>query len=123
MTKVTANTQADKSELLASEFENMQNVTNKDLQMRADRQFIDPNSLKSDVIDQKITACARLLASNNQLQMAGRVTEENNRRSRRENLHARNGPLVETSDADRLHKREPVFLNLGGQCFPGRARV
>jgi len=71
MTKVAANTQADKSaaQLLANEFENMQKVTSKYLKMRANLEFIDPNSLKSDAIDQKIIACARSLAamaSNNQ---------------------------------------------------------
>lgn len=65
MARVAANTQADQSaaQLLANELHNMQNLTNKYLKMRANLEFIDPNSLESDPLNQKIFACARSLAA------------------------------------------------------------
>ena len=65
MARVAANTQADQNaaQLLANELQNMQNLTNKYLKMRANLEFIDPNSLDSDPLNQKIFACARSLAA------------------------------------------------------------
>lgn len=65
MAQVAANTQADQNAapLLANELHNMENLTNKYLKMRANLEFIDPNSLSSDPINQKIFACARSLSS------------------------------------------------------------
>jgi len=65
MARVAANTQADQNaaQLLGNELQNMQNLTNKYLKMRANLEFIDPNSLDTDPLNQKIFACARSLAA------------------------------------------------------------
>ena len=65
MARVAANTQADQNaaQLLGNELQNMQNLTNKYLKMRTNLEFIDPNSLDSDPLNQKIFACARSLAA------------------------------------------------------------
>ena len=65
LARVAANTQADQNaaQLLANELQNIQNLTSKYLKMRANLEFIDPNSLDSDPMNQKIFACARSLAA------------------------------------------------------------
>lgn len=65
LAKVAANTQADQNaeQLLGSELQNMQNLTNKYLKMRANLEFIDPKSLESEPLNQKILTCARSLAA------------------------------------------------------------
>lgn len=65
LARVAATTQADQNavQLLANELQNMQNLTNKYLKMRTNLEFIDPNSLESDPLNQKIFACARSLAA------------------------------------------------------------
>lgn len=65
MARVAANTQADQNaaQLLGNEFQNIQNLTKKYVKMRANLEFIDPNSLDSDPLNQKIITCARSLAA------------------------------------------------------------
>jgi len=65
MAQVAANTQGDKSaaQLLANEYSNMDNLTKKYLAMRANLEFIDPNSISNDALNQKVLTCARSLAS------------------------------------------------------------
>lgn len=65
MAQVAANTQADHNAapLLANELHNMESLTNKYLKMRANLEFIDPNALNSDPVNQRIFACARSLAA------------------------------------------------------------
>lgn len=64
LVKVAASTQADQNaaQLLSNEYQNMQNLTQKYLTKRAKLEFIDPNSLDSDLLDQKVLRCARSLA-------------------------------------------------------------
>jgi hypothetical protein len=65
MVNVAASTDADHnaSQLLANEFENMRKLTNKYLTMRANLDFIGPDSLQNDAMNQQILTCARSLAS------------------------------------------------------------
>jgi hypothetical protein len=65
MAQVAASTQGDKSaaQLLASEYGNMDRLTKKYLDKRANLEFIDPNSMDSDALNQKILTCARSLAA------------------------------------------------------------
>jgi len=76
MVRVAATTQADHNatQLLANEYENMQDLTQKYLNTRAKLEYIDPQSINSDPIDQKVLGCARLLttmASDNQFRDDG----------------------------------------------------
>ncbi|HUL33026.1 MAG TPA: hypothetical protein VL128_04030 [Candidatus Eisenbacteria bacterium] len=71
MAKVAANTEGDRNaaDLLANEYDNMEQLTKKYLDKRANLEFIDPKSLDTDAGNQKILTCARSLAamaSNNQ---------------------------------------------------------
>jgi hypothetical protein len=65
LVKVAASTEADQNaaQLLSNEYENMDNLTQKYLTKRARLEFIDPNSLDSDLLDQKVLRCARSLAA------------------------------------------------------------
>ena len=65
LAQVAANTQGDKSagQLLTNEFSNMQSLTKKYLDKRANLEFIDPSSMSSDLVNQKILTCARSLAA------------------------------------------------------------
>jgi hypothetical protein len=58
-------TTSDKSAFpfLTSEFNNMSTLNDKYVQLSASRNYIDPKSLDSDALDQKIAACAHSLAS------------------------------------------------------------
>jgi hypothetical protein len=63
--RLAANTQADKNaaQLLGHEFDNINTLTGKYLKMRANLEFIDPDALSSDALNQKIFACAKSLAA------------------------------------------------------------
>jgi hypothetical protein len=65
LASVAVSTPADKSifPFLTNEFNNMQNLSNKYLQLTVSRAYIDPNSLDSDPLDQKILSCGHSLAS------------------------------------------------------------
>jgi hypothetical protein len=65
LASVAAYTSADKNALpfLTNEFNNMQKLSDKYLQITASRTYIAPNSLDTDPLDQKIRACAHSLAS------------------------------------------------------------
>jgi hypothetical protein len=65
LASVAVNTPADKSvlPLLTNEFNNMQKLSDKYLQMTKSMTYIEPNSLGSDPLDQKILTCAHSLAS------------------------------------------------------------
>jgi hypothetical protein len=65
LASVAANTSADKNALpfLTNEFNNMQKLNDKYLQLTASRAYIAPNSLDTDPLDQKIRTCAHSLAS------------------------------------------------------------
>src|SRR5436190_18639241 len=62
---VSTGTPADKEtvSLLENLFNNVNQLSDKYLQLSASRTYIDPKSLDSDPLDQKIMACARSLAS------------------------------------------------------------
>jgi hypothetical protein len=65
LASVAANTSADKNALpfLTNEFNNMQKLSDKYLQLAVSRTYIAPNSLDTDPLDQKIRTCAHSLAS------------------------------------------------------------
>jgi hypothetical protein len=65
LASVAVNTPADKSVLpfLTNEFNNMKQLSDKYLQMTKSMTYIEPNSLGSDPLDQKILTCAHSLAS------------------------------------------------------------
>jgi hypothetical protein len=65
LASVAVNTPADKSvfPFLTNEFNNMQQMSDKYLQMAKSMTYIEPNSLESDPLDQKIRTCAHSLAS------------------------------------------------------------
>src|SRR5208283_581871 len=65
LANLAASTDADHSagQLIASEFENMRNLTNKYLAKRANLEFIAPDALKNDPMNQQILTCARSLAA------------------------------------------------------------
>ena len=62
---VSTGTPADKEtvSLLENLFNNVNQLSDKYLQLSASRTYIDPKSLDSDPLDQRIMACARSLAS------------------------------------------------------------
>jgi len=62
---VSSNSSADKDalSLLRTQFDNMSKLTEKYLQMAASLTYIDPRSLDSDPLDQKINSCGHSLAS------------------------------------------------------------
>jgi len=49
--------------LLANEFDTMNNLTDKYLKITTSRDYLAPNSLNSDPLDQKLLACWQSLAS------------------------------------------------------------
>jgi hypothetical protein len=65
LASVAVNTPADKSvfPFLTNEFNNMQKLSDKYLQIAKSMTYIEPNSLDSDPLDQKIQTCAHSLAS------------------------------------------------------------
>jgi len=62
---VAASTDADRnvSPFLTNEFNKMNSLSDKYMQMAKSMTYIDPNSLSSDPIDQSLMACARSLTS------------------------------------------------------------
>jgi hypothetical protein len=65
LASLAVNTASDKSAFpfLTNEFNNMSALSNKYFQMSTAMTYIDPSSLDSDPLDQKIATCARSLAS------------------------------------------------------------
>jgi len=65
LASVAANTDADRSAmpLLTSEFQNMNKLTNKYLQMTKSMTYIDPDSLANDPIEQQLYTCGHSLAA------------------------------------------------------------
>jgi hypothetical protein len=65
MASVAVNTQSDKNAFpfVTNELNNMQALTNKYLQITKNMEYLDPNALDNDPLDQKIRTCARSLAS------------------------------------------------------------
>ncbi|MGC2766082.1 MAG: hypothetical protein WB607_11320 [Candidatus Acidiferrum sp.] len=65
LASVAISTDSDKSvyPFVVNVFNNMKTLTDKYLQMTKDMSYIDPTSLQSDVVDQKIVTCTRSLAS------------------------------------------------------------
>jgi ABC-type dipeptide/oligopeptide/nickel transport system ATPase component len=65
LASVAVSTPSDKNAypFLANEFTNMQNLTSKYLQIAKNMDYMDPNSLDNDPLDQKIRTCAHSLAS------------------------------------------------------------
>jgi hypothetical protein len=63
--KLAATTQGDKSgaQLLAKEYDKIDNPTGKYLEKRVKLEFIDPHSMDDDLLNQKIPRCARSLAA------------------------------------------------------------
>jgi hypothetical protein len=65
LASVSASTDSDRNafQLLSNEFDNMQKLSNKILSARKNMNYISPDALKDDPLDQKILTCARSLAS------------------------------------------------------------
>jgi len=65
LASVSVSTTTDKNVLpfLTNEFNNMQQLSDKYLQMAKSMTYIEPNSLDNDPLDQKIRTCAHSLAS------------------------------------------------------------
>lgn len=65
MASVAATTEADRNafQLLSNEFNNMKKLTDRFLQASKSMQYVSPDALKNDPLDQKILACAHSLAS------------------------------------------------------------
>jgi hypothetical protein len=65
LASVAVSTPSDKNALpsLNNEFNNMQKLNDKYLQMAKSLTYIDPNSLDNDPLDQKLRTCGRALAS------------------------------------------------------------
>jgi hypothetical protein len=65
LASVAVNTQSDKNAFpfVTNELNNMQALTNKYLQITKNMEYLDPNALDNDPLDQKIRTCARSLAS------------------------------------------------------------
>lgn len=65
MASVAASTDADQSafQLLSNEFDKMQKLSNKILAARQNMNYISPDALKNDPLDQQILSCARSLAA------------------------------------------------------------
>jgi hypothetical protein len=65
LASVAVNTPADQNVLpfLTNEFNNMQQLSDKYLQMAKSMTYIEPNSLDGDPLDQKIRTCAHALTS------------------------------------------------------------
>jgi hypothetical protein len=65
LASVSASTDSDRNafQLLSNEFDNMPKLSNKILSARKNMNYISPDALKDDPLDQKILTCARSLAS------------------------------------------------------------
>ena len=65
LTYVAATTNSDRNalQLLSKEFDHMQELGNKILTARKKLNYITPDSIKKDPLDQKILNCARSLAA------------------------------------------------------------
>jgi hypothetical protein len=65
MASVAVSTQSDKDAFpfVTNELNNMQALTNKYLQKTKNMEYLDPNALDNDPLDQKIRTCAHSLAS------------------------------------------------------------
>jgi len=65
LASVAVSTDSDRNafQLLSNEFDNMQKLSNKILSARKNMNYISPDALKDDPLDQKILNCARSLAS------------------------------------------------------------
>jgi hypothetical protein len=60
---VSTDSDRDAFQLLSNEFDNMQKLSNKILAARKNMNYISPDALKDDPLDQKILDCARSLAA------------------------------------------------------------
>jgi hypothetical protein len=60
---VSTDSDRDAFQLLSNEFDNMQKLSDKILAARKNMNYISPDALKDDPLDQKILSCARALAS------------------------------------------------------------
>jgi hypothetical protein len=65
MASVAVSTDADRNayQLLSNEFDKMQKLSNKILAARQNMNYISPDALKNDPLDQQILTCARSLAA------------------------------------------------------------
>jgi hypothetical protein len=65
LASVAASTDSDRNafQLLSNEFDNMQRLSNKILAARKNMNYLSPDALKGDPLDQKILNCARSLAA------------------------------------------------------------
>ena len=65
LASVAVNTPSDRNAFpfVTNELNNMQALTNKYLQITKNMEYLDPNALDNDPLDQKIRTCARSLAS------------------------------------------------------------
>src|SRR5262249_2640107 len=65
MASVAASTDADRKgfQLLSNEYEKMHKLSNKILAARQNMNYIAPDALKDDPLDQQILSCARSLAA------------------------------------------------------------
>jgi hypothetical protein len=65
LTSVAASTDSDRDalRLLTSEFDNMQSLSNKILGLSKSMEFIAPDTLSNDPLDQRILNCAHSLAA------------------------------------------------------------
>lgn len=65
LASVAVSTDSDRSafQLISSEFDNIQKLSNKLLAARKNMNYISPDALKNDPLDQQILSCARSLAS------------------------------------------------------------
>ena len=65
MASVAVSTDADRNafQLLSNEFDKMQKLSNKILAARQNMNYISPDALKNDPLDQQILGCARSLAA------------------------------------------------------------
>ena len=65
LASVAASTDSDRNafQLLSNEFDNMQKLSNKVLAARQDMNYLSPDALKGDPLNQQILSCARSLAS------------------------------------------------------------
>ena len=65
LASVAASTDSDRdaAKLLANEFDNMQKLSNKILDLRKSMDYISPDALTDDPLNQKILTCAHALAS------------------------------------------------------------
>jgi len=65
LASVAASTDADRNafQLLSNEFDKMQRLSNKILAARQNMNYISPDALKNDPLDQQILSCARSLAA------------------------------------------------------------